>query len=187
MLVKANEIDDIAVDNGSTIDEAGSEQETEGEEEPSSFTPKNADESPHPFGTVNIESVFNDILNELRSLKSESEIQRKEILNLKHRDACQCLKDQVESLKKDNQKLVEENEQLCDRNANLSYIMSDLNTKVKEVENEKQSLVTALKILHGDHVNESTNRSRGIAQVDRLSSGEHKSRRKSGRNSQPSV
>ena len=37
MLVKANEIDDIAVGNGSTIDEAGSERETEGEEEPSSL------------------------------------------------------------------------------------------------------------------------------------------------------
>ena len=45
----------------------------------------------HPFGTVNIEGIFNDILNELRSLKPESEFQRKEILNLKHRDACQCL------------------------------------------------------------------------------------------------
>ena len=110
MLVKANEIDDIEVDNGSTIDEAGSERETEGEEEASSLTPKHADGSPHPIGTVNIESVFNDILNELRSLKSESEIQRKEILNFIH--ACQCLKDQVESLKNDNQKLVEENERL---------------------------------------------------------------------------
>ena len=75
MLVKANEIDDI----GSTIDEAGSERESKGEEEPSSLTPKNADGSPHAFGTVNIEGVFNDILNELRSLKSESEFQRKEI------------------------------------------------------------------------------------------------------------
>ena len=65
--------------------------------------------------------------------------------------------------------------------------MADLNTKVKEAENEKQSLVTALKLLHGDHVNETTNRSCGIAQVDHQSNDEHKSRRKSGRNSQPSV
>ena len=96
------------MDNGRTIDDAGSERATEGEEEPSSLTPKNAKGSPHPFGTVNI----NDILNELRSPKSESEFQRKEILNLKHRDACHCLKDKVQSLKKDIQKLVEENEQL---------------------------------------------------------------------------
>ena len=82
---------------------------------------------------------------------------------------------------------MEENEQLRERNTNLSYIMADLNTKVKEVENEKQSLVTALKILHGDHVNETTNRSRGMAQVDHQSTGEHKARRKSGRNLQPSV
>ena len=65
--------------------------------------------------------------------------------------------------------------------------MADLNTKVKEVENEKQSLVTALKLLHGDHVNETTNRSRGMAQVDHQSTGEHKARRKPGRNLQPSV
>ena len=41
---------------------------------------------------------------------------------------------------------MEENEQLRERNTNLSYIMADLNTKVKEAENEKHSLVTALKI-----------------------------------------
>ena len=58
---------------------------------------------------------------------------------------------------------------------------------MNETRNEQQSLVTALKILHGDHVNESTNRFCGIAQVDHQSSGEHKSRRKSGSNSQPSV
>ena len=40
MLVKANEIDDIAVDDGSTIDQAGSERETGGEKETSSLTPK---------------------------------------------------------------------------------------------------------------------------------------------------
>ena len=137
MLVKENEIDDIAVDNGSTIDDAGSERETEGEEEPSSLTPKNTDDSPLPFGTVNIEGVLNDILNELRSLKSKSEFQRKEILNLKHRDSCQRLTDQVESLKKDIQKLVDENEQLREQNTNLYIIIANLNTK--GVENEKSA------------------------------------------------
>ena len=83
--------------NDSLKDEVGSDRETEGEEELSSLTPMNADKSLHPHWTVNIKGVFNDILTGLRSLKSESEIQRKEILNLKHRDACQCLNDQVES------------------------------------------------------------------------------------------
>ena len=45
----------------------------------------------------------------------------------------------------------------------------------------------ALKLLHGDHVNETTNRSHGMAQVDHQSTGEHKARRKPGRNLQPSV
>ena len=75
----------------------------------------------------------------------------------------------------------EENEELRERNTNLSYVIADLNTKVKEVENEKQSLVTAMKILHDDQVNEITNHSRSMAQVDHQSTSEHKTRRKSGR------
>ena len=60
ILVKANKIDDVTMDNSSTIDDAGSERETEGEEKASSLTLKNADGSPHPFWTVSIEGVFND-------------------------------------------------------------------------------------------------------------------------------
>ena len=47
--------------------------------------------------------------------------------------------------------------------------MFDLNTKVKEAENEKQSLVTALKVLHDDYANEIANRSCGSAQASQKS------------------
>lgn len=158
MLVKANEIE-VILKNGSINDEAVSETEGEGNDEAASETEGEARDAEgegefHPHGTVNIEGVLDNILTELQSLKSESEKQRKEIINLKHRDACQCLQDQIVSLRKENQKLAEENQNLHERNNNISYIMSDLNTKVKEVENEKQSLVTALKILHEDYANE---------------------------------
>ena len=137
MLVKANEIDHIAVDNGNTNDEVGSDRETKGEEEPSSLMPKNPDGSSHPHGTVNNEGVFNYILNELRSLKFE--ILRKKILNLKHRDAFQCLRDQVQSLKNDVQKILFKKTNNFVNKHQLIYIMSDLNAKVKDVENEKSS------------------------------------------------
>ena len=47
--------------------------------------------------------------------------------------------------------LKEENEALKERLTNLSYIMSDLNTKVKDCENKKLSLVTAIKIIQADN------------------------------------
>ena len=78
-------------------------------------------------------------------------------MSVPERPACQCLT--IRNLWK---KI---------RNTNLSYIIVDLNTKVKEVENEKQSLLTALKILHDDQVNEITNRSGSMAQVDHQSTG----------------
>ena len=43
------------------------------------------------------------------------------------------------------------------------------------------------RLLHSDHFNETANRSRGMAQIDHQSTGEHKARRKPGRNLQPSV
>jgi cell division protein FtsB len=87
--------------------------------------PKNVDKFVHTHETVNIEGIFGNILTELQSLKSESEKQRKEIINLKHGDACQCLqKRHVVSLTKEIQKLAEEYQQLHERNNSLliSYV-----------------------------------------------------------------
>ncbi|CAB4042298.1 Hypothetical predicted protein, partial [Paramuricea clavata] len=50
-------------------------------------------------------------------------------------------------LKSQNERLVMENRELQEKSFNLSYIVSDLNTKLKEAENDKLSLVTAIKIL----------------------------------------
>ena len=38
-----------------------------------------------------------------------------------------------------------------ERVQNLGYIMSDLNTKVKDLENEKMSLITVINILQNEH------------------------------------
>ena len=54
-------------------------------------------------------------------------------------------------LQSENLLLKEENEAVKERLTNLSYIMSHLNTKVKDCENEKLSLVTATKIIQADN------------------------------------
>ncbi|CAB4011493.1 Transposon Ty3-G Gag-Pol poly [Paramuricea clavata] len=55
-----------------------------------------------------------------------------------------------ESLLHENRALKDENKSLLQKVANLSFIVSDLNTKLKESENEKQSLVTVLKLVNLD-------------------------------------
>ena len=51
---------------------------------------------------------------------------------------------------RENVKLRQDNENLRERSENLSYIISDLNTKAKRFENEKESLITALGMLQSD-------------------------------------
>jgi hypothetical protein len=55
-----------------------------------------------------------------------------------------------ESLLHENRALKDENKSLLERVSNLSFIVSDLNTKLKESENKKQSLVTVLKLVNPD-------------------------------------
>jgi peptidoglycan hydrolase CwlO-like protein len=52
---------------------------------------------------------------------------------------------------RENAKLKEENEALGERVQNLGYTMSDLNTKFKDLENEKMSLITVINILRHEH------------------------------------
>ena len=56
----------------------------------------------------------------------------------------------INDLRQEIHKLKSENEDLRDRNTNLSYVMADLHTKVKNLENEKLCLITTLKLLHLD-------------------------------------
>ena len=55
------------------------------------------------------------------------------------------------TLMKQNRELTEKNELLEERLNNLQFVASDLNTKNKDLENEKASLITALKILQADN------------------------------------
>ena len=55
--------------------------------------------------------------------------------------------------KEEIQKLQSENKELREMNVNISYIMFDLHTILKEVENENKSLICALKLLRADFEN----------------------------------
>ena len=52
----------------------------------------------------------------------------------------------VKELRKDKDSLLKENAELREKNLNYALITSDLNSKVKEHEHEKDSLVTAMKL-----------------------------------------
>ena len=54
------------------------------------------------------------------------------------------------TLRQENTQLRRDNDDLRERFNNCSYIVSDLNTKIKNIEDEKLSLVTALKLLQED-------------------------------------
>ena len=57
----------------------------------------------------------------------------------------------IEFVHIENAQLKKENEALMECVQNLGYIMSDLNTKVKDVENEKMSHITVINILQNEH------------------------------------
>ena len=52
-----------------------------------------------------------------------------------------ALQNEIQNLKKTNEQLRERN------NVNISFIKFDLNTKVRDVENERKSLTTVIKLL----------------------------------------
>ena len=67
---------------------------------------------------------------------------------------------QKEDLTKYNSRLKQENDELRDRLNTMAYALSDLNKKVEDTENEKLSLVTALKVLQEEQMRDSNDHSR---------------------------
>ena len=61
--------------------------------------------------------------------------------------------DTINNLKREIDELKNENLELRQRNATITYVMADLQTKVKDIENEKNSLITAIKLIQLDQSN----------------------------------
>ena len=56
----------------------------------------------------------------------------------------------ISDLKRDKMRLMQDNYELRERNLNLCLVTSDLNTRIKDLERERDSLVTALKLQQQD-------------------------------------
>ena len=61
------------------------------------------------------------------------------------------LRQENEDYRCQNENLLRENAEKTERMNNLAYILSDLNTKIKIIEDEKASLVTAISLLNDDY------------------------------------
>ena len=92
-----------------------------------------------------LESKFEKLANQIHELNSASSRQ----VNYELSDASQSTEHNV-FLKNENTSLKKENARLAEQVNGYKMIVSDLNAKIKDLDNEKLSLVTAIKILHED-------------------------------------
>ena len=70
--------------------------------------------------------------------------------NTEHTELCK-LQHELEVIRRENETIRKENAQYLERMNNLAYIVSDLNTKIKILEEEKASLVTSVRLLNEDY------------------------------------
>lgn len=89
--------------------------------------------------------------NLLLSDNGINESVKSETNNLKRKRTCFCSMGVTGQLRKENDRLESVNEALKGRNVNdLSYMASDLNSRINDLENEKKSLITAIKLIQVD-------------------------------------
>ena len=70
-----------------------------------------------------------------------------ELCVLKNKTVCSVYEQRISMLEERNCKLEEENDLLMNKFTASSCIISDLNSKIKDLENDKLSLVTAIKLI----------------------------------------
>ena len=101
-----------------------------------------------------INAKVDPLVSEFRQLENEKmDYLVKEINILKTKESCSCSLLKVEELQNKNERLKTECNILQERNNNLAYVVSDLNTRIKDLENERLSLVTTIKLLQLDYRN----------------------------------
>ncbi|CAB4003712.1 Hypothetical predicted protein [Paramuricea clavata] len=82
------------------------------------------------------EESFSDQCDIAKELKNQEEKQAKNVVN---------------DLKEDKLVLIRKNDELREQNMDMSHIISDLKMANKNLESEKSSLLTALKLIQNDH------------------------------------
>lgn len=106
---------------------------------------------------------FLDIDDQIRNLEAKF-LDKVDVLSNDFNDFKQSLmtedsKRYTNALENENGRLKEQNLLLTDKLNTVSYIVSDLNTKIKDLEDEKASLVTTIKIINDEY-------SRGNSKAD---------------------
>lgn len=134
---------------------AGADSKTDEEANPIEKETIEGDTEPQAEKTAGCEETspkFRDqVTNFMASTNGKIQALMAEVHILKETKTTHAFEGAVNDLKKEKSKLIQENLDLRERNLNLSLIMSDLNTKVKHLEQEKDSLVTALTLQKQDY------------------------------------
>lgn len=95
--------------------------------------------------------LINDLMSKfMKTIDDKVDGISQEVNNLKSSKSQPDQTDMINNFKREIDELKKENIDLRQRNATISYVMADLQTKVKDTENEKNSLITAIKLIQLD-------------------------------------
>ena len=104
-----------------------------------------------------LENTVDGIQSKLYSLKCKFEKHQieyanaiKKLENKYDNGSTSIDKPQLDNLARENQLLKDKNKSLNERLNNLGFILADLNSKVKLIEEEKASLITTIRLLQQD-------------------------------------
>ena len=102
---------------------------------------------------LNQHQLLNDLYKFVQRIDDKVTGISHEVNNLKRNIGQTDLSDTIRNLKQEIAELKNENLELRQKNATLSYVTTDLQTKVIDLENEKSSLITAIKLTQQDQSN----------------------------------
>ena len=98
-----------------------------------------------------IDDLRKQMLDLAETVENKIENLRREVHKLDAKiEPMQILECSLSDLKREKMRLLQDNNELRERNLNLCLITSDLNTRIKDLERERDSLVTALKLQQQD-------------------------------------
>jgi hypothetical protein len=108
-----------------------------------------------------LERFAENVTNRLETLTEE-------VINIKENKVYSIivLEDVVKELKNERADLIKENTAVRETNEILSHDMSDLKSKMQELKSEKQSLLTALRLLQGEHMQTDKNKDKRIQDLE---------------------
>ena len=77
---------------------------------------------------------------------------------------------ELDRLRKDNLELKRQNDEFSEKNEYLSHILADLQDKAKLAQDEKASLITAIKLLYKENERNFNHEQSNVNQADQINS-----------------